>query len=108
MRPGSRDIKVKTLIRGEELTELKKYTYHMVEAFGLDSRFERYQGIRPIGLYRWDLECLIDVIDLVLCDSDEDANHHGNRTLRGLRARLQNEYRSTMSPGVRVTLTMHC
>jgi hypothetical protein len=40
----------------------------MDEAFGLDARIRKYQGSRPIGFYRWDLECLIDVIDSALAD----------------------------------------
>ena len=42
----------------------------MVEAFGLDRRIANYQGVRPIGLYRWDIECLFDVINSVLTDTD--------------------------------------
>ena len=97
MRPGSRDVKVRILITGEEFTELKKYTYMMVEAFGLDSRFERYQGTRPIGLYRWDLDCLIDVIAVAVRDSENEADttEGGRRALRRLHERLQDEYRST-------------
>ena len=30
----------------------------MAESFGFDSRIYAYKGKRPIGLYRWDLECL--------------------------------------------------
>ena len=56
---GSRDKKVSLLIAGEELTELKRFTWLMSDAFGLDTRFERYQGKRPIGLYSWDIECLL-------------------------------------------------
>jgi hypothetical protein len=48
------------LIDGEELAQLKRHTWLMAEAFGLDSRIERYQGKRPIGFYRWDMDCLID------------------------------------------------
>ena len=59
MKPGSRDIKVNILITGEELEELQKHTWSMVEAFGLDRRIEQYKGKRPIGLYQWDMECLI-------------------------------------------------
>jgi len=49
MKPGSRDIKVNILITGEELEELQKHTWSMVEAFGLDRRIEQYKGKRPIG-----------------------------------------------------------
>ena len=71
MKPGSRDDKLHLLITGEELVELKRHSGLMIEAYGLDRRIERYQGKRPIGLYRWDLDCLIDVIYLALDDNDE-------------------------------------
>jgi hypothetical protein len=61
MKPGSRDIQVNILITGEELEELQKYTWSMAEAFGLDRRIELYKGKKPIGMYRWDIDCLIDV-----------------------------------------------
>ena len=71
MKPRSRDIKINILISGDELTELKRHAWMMVEAFGLDSRIENYKGTRPIGFYRWDLECLIDTIDCALDDKKE-------------------------------------
>lgn len=40
MKPGSKDIKTDILISGEELTELKRHTWLMDEAFGLDSRYD--------------------------------------------------------------------
>ena len=57
MKPGPRDHRHKLLICGDELRELKRHTYAMAEAFGLDAKIERYKGTRPITLYRWDLEC---------------------------------------------------
>lgn len=57
MKPGSKDKRYKMLITGRELTELKKFTGMMCEAFGLDGRIERYKGTPPTGLYRWDLDC---------------------------------------------------
>ena len=65
MRAGSKDVQVKMLIGGGELAELKRHTWQMAEAFGLDTRVERYQGKRPIGLHRWDFDCLIDVVGLL-------------------------------------------
>ncbi|WP_289022482.1 hypothetical protein [Desulfobacter postgatei] len=56
MKPGSKDKKIKISISGKELSELQRHTWLMVEAFGLDRRIENYQGKRPIGLYRWDLD----------------------------------------------------
>jgi hypothetical protein len=68
MKPLSGDYRHKLLISGDELEELKKHTYSMAEAFGLDRKIENYMGTRPITLYRWDLECLMNVIDLALKD----------------------------------------
>lgn len=67
----------------------------MVEAFGLDSRIERYQGKRPIGFYRWDLDCLIDVIDIVLNDPREYPNKGDTeyKAIKKLHNRFKNEYR---------------
>ena len=64
MKPGSRDKAYPILITGQELAELKELTYMMAEAFGLEGRVERYQGKRPIGFYRWDLDCLEDVLSI--------------------------------------------
>ena len=66
MKPGSGDIRHKILITGEELRELKRHTGSMSEAFGLDGKIEAYKGTRPITLYRWDLDCLMDVIGFKL------------------------------------------
>ncbi|MBA7630954.1 hypothetical protein ES703_38481 [subsurface metagenome] len=94
MKPGSRDEKLHILIAGDELRELKRHSGSMVEAFGLDRRIERYQGKRPIGLYRWDLDCLIDVIYLALDDNDEYPSKDSSEylSLSRLHQRLQKEY----------------
>ncbi len=42
----------------------------MAEAFGLDRRIEAYSGKRPIGLYRWDLNCLLAVMALALSERE--------------------------------------
>ncbi|MFH1126809.1 MAG: hypothetical protein ABIG84_01705 [archaeon] len=68
MKIGSREIKYEVLIEGAELTELKKLTWAMEESFGLDRRIEKYQGKRPIGLYRWDIECLVMAIEFGIDD----------------------------------------
>lgn len=68
MKPGSNDKKYYILITGQELVELKKYTWVMVEAFGMDRKIERYQGTKPIGFWRWDLDCLEAVLNGVLKD----------------------------------------
>lgn len=71
MKPGSKDKPYPILIAGRELEELKRFTWHMMEAFGLDRRVEKYQGKRPIGFYRWDLDCLEDVTTFALADRRE-------------------------------------
>lgn len=71
LKPGSNDIPYKILITGQELIELKKFTGGMCEAFGLDDRIERYKGTRPIGFYRWDLDCLEAVTKEALNDDEE-------------------------------------
>jgi hypothetical protein len=94
MKPGSRDIRHKLLITGDELQELKRHTYSMAEAFGLDRKIESYKGTRPITLYRWDLECLMDVIE----DCLADARAYPDKTapefiaLQRLGERLRQEY----------------
>jgi hypothetical protein len=94
MKPGSRDIKLQILITGEELSELKRHTWQMVEAFGLDRRMENYQGKRPIGLYSWDFDCLLSVLEITLDDPKEypDKNESGYKALQGLYERLKIEY----------------
>ncbi|MBT3368761.1 MAG: hypothetical protein HN416_16560 [Nitrospina sp.] len=94
IKPGSRDIKVKMLIDGEELEELQKHTWSMVEAFGLDSRIEKYKGKRPIGFYRWDMDCLIDVLSMALDDPKEYPEHKssGYLALKTLYEKLKAEY----------------
>ncbi len=71
MKPGSRDIQVNILISGKELEELQKHTWSMAESFGLDDRIDNYKGKRPIGLYRWDMDCLLDVLSMALEDLKE-------------------------------------
>lgn len=77
MKPGSRDRRYRILITGPELVELKRFTYLMAEAFGLDRRIENYQGKRPIGFWRWDLDCLVDVTDSALADTQEYPDRSG-------------------------------
>jgi len=94
IKPGSRDIKVSMLITGKELEELQKHTWSMVEAFGLDSRIEQYKGKKPIGFYRWDLDCLIDVLSMALDDSKEYPDHKSSDylALKNLFDNLKSEY----------------
>jgi len=64
MRPGKYDRKHQLRITGAELRELKELD--LAESFGLDRRIERYEGKCPLGLYRWDLECLVESLSMVL------------------------------------------
>jgi len=94
MKPLPGDHRHKMRISGEELRELKKHTDGMVEAFGLDRKIENYQGTRPITLYRWDLECLMDVIDFALKDEKDYPNKStpDYQALQRLGQRFQQEY----------------
>lgn len=94
MKPGPRDIKLNILITGEELRQLQRHSYLMVEAFGLDRRIENYQGKRQIGLYSWDFDCLLDVIPDALENETEypDKNDDGYKALMNLYKRLKKEY----------------
>ena len=82
------------LISDDELIELQRHTYLMAEAFGLDSRIERYKGKRPIGLWRWDMDCLIDVVSIALDNRTEYPSRESSAwlALRNLHARLKEEY----------------
>ena len=95
MKPGSKDIKLKILISGDELSELQRHTSEMAEAFGLDRRIENYQGKRPIGLYNWDFDCLLAVIENALDDQVQypDKTDHGYTALKRLLHRLKKESR---------------
>ena len=88
------DPKVYLLITGQELDELKRHTWLMAEAYGFDKRMERYQGKRPMGFHRWDLDCLIDSIDVALLDEREYPSKDSMeyQTLRRLHQRIKDEY----------------
>jgi hypothetical protein len=93
VKPGSKDRKASILITGLELDELQRFVWMMAESFGLDRRIANYQGARPIGLWRWDIECLVDVIDSVLNDPEyypvQGSPEH--QAIKALRDRLQAE-----------------
>ena len=93
VKPGSKDRKAIILITGLELDELQRFTGFMAESFGLDRRIANYQGVRPIGLWRWDIECLIDVINSVLDDTKYYPTHDSPefQAIRNLRDRLDEE-----------------
>src|SRR4051794_9533795 len=94
MKTGRRDIRHKGLITGDELRGLQRHVDSLVEAFGLDRKIEGYKGTRPITLYRWDLECLMDTIECALDDprgySDKTAPE--SLALKRLGVRLREEY----------------
>ena len=102
MKPGKRDIKVKILITGRELEELQKHTWSMAESFGLDRRIGSYRGKRPIGLYSWDLECLLAVLSIALKNykeyTSEGAKEH--EVTQRLYQRLKRIYDSTYERGL--------
>ena len=88
MRPGKYDRKHQVLIKGAELRELKELD--LAESLGLDRRIERYQGKRPLGLYRWDLEALLDALSLALHEPDDSYSPPLNkRAIKKLLERLQ-------------------
>jgi hypothetical protein len=66
----------------------------MPESFGLEGRIERYEGKRPIGLYRWDLKCLLDTLSLELSDRPQHPRLRGRDidALKSLHDRLRKEY----------------
>jgi len=73
----------------------------MTEAFGLDRKIEKYKGTRPLSLYRWDLECLRDVVDLAFRD---ERDHQGRSApdfsaLKSLSERLHQKYDSAYGHG---------
>ena len=91
MRPGPQDKRYPILIAGRELVELKRFTWGMVEAFGLDRRIENYQGTRPMSFYRWDLDCLEDVTEMALDDAREypGKSGPGHAAMTQLHARIK-------------------
>ena len=97
MKPGKNDVPVKIKITGRQLEELQKHTVDMCEAYGLDRKIENYKGSRPISLYRWDLDCIIDVLDTALDDEKEypDKKDDGYIKLQELHVNLKNAYRDT-------------
>ncbi|MEA3412472.1 MAG: hypothetical protein U9R74_13170 [Pseudomonadota bacterium] len=79
------------------MTELQKHAWQMIEAFGLGARIDVYKGIRPISFYSWDLDCILDVLSMVLDDEKEypDKMAEGYIKLHELYARLKNAYKDT-------------
>jgi transcription elongation factor Elf1 len=71
MKPVKNDVPIKVKISGRQLTELQKHALQMCEAFGLDRKIENYKGTRPISLYSWDLDCILDVLSMALDDEKD-------------------------------------
>ena len=60
----------------------------------MERRVERYQGKRPMGLYRWDLECLLDTLSLEMTDRPlhPRLRRRDLAALQSLYDRLRKEY----------------
>ena len=98
MKPGKNDRKHQVLITGRT-PRIKRLD--MPESLGLDRRIERYQGKRPIGVYRWDLECLLATLSLVVEGRDPCVSRKGVVTLKTLHDRLQAVYDAAYgAPGI--------
>ena len=97
MKPGKNDIPIKRKISGRQLVELQKHTWQMCEAFGLDSKIDNYKSSRPISFYRWDLDCILDVLEMALDDEQEypDKKDEGYIQLYELYIDLKKEYDNT-------------
>lgn len=97
MKPGKNDIPIERKISGRQLEELQKQTWQMCEAFGLDRKIENYKGTRPISFYRWDLDCILDVLDMALDDEKEypDKKDEGYIKLYELYVDLKKAYKET-------------
>lgn len=93
MKPASGERKRYILINGLELDELHRFDWLMAESYGLDDRIANYKGTRPIGLWRWDLDCLVDTISSVLDDPEFYSSHEtiGYLAIKALYDRLKEE-----------------
>jgi hypothetical protein len=99
MKPSRRDCSCRLRIRGAQLRELKRFTWSMAEAFDLDHKIEAYAGTGLLTLYRWDLDCLVDVIDMAL--DDEEAyptkSAPAYRAMRTLRQRIRRAHNAAFA-----------
>ena len=97
MKPGKGDIPIRRKITGRQLEELQKHTWQMCEAFGLDTKIANYKGTRPITLYQWDLDCILDVLDMTLDNEKEYPNKQdeGFINLHELYVKLKQAYKET-------------
>ena len=71
---------------------LKELSLH--ESFGLERGVERYQGKRPMSLYHWDLECLLETLSLEMTDRPlhPRPSRRDLAALRSLYDHLRKEY----------------
>ncbi len=97
MKPSKSDPRIRVKISGLQLTELQEHAGAMCEAFGLDRKIERYKGTRPITLYHWDLECLLDILNWVLNDRKQYPDQEAPEyiALHELHVRLKDLYKQT-------------
>jgi len=97
MKPSKSDPRIRVKISGLHLTELQEHAGAMCEAFGLDRKIERYKGTRPITLFPWDLECLLDILNWVLNDRKQypDQETPEYIALHELHVRLKDLYKQT-------------
>lgn len=97
MKPGKNDIPIERKISGRQLEELQKHTWQMCESFGLDRKIENYKGTRGISFYRWDWDCILEVLDMVLNDENEypDKKDEGYIKLYELYADMKKAYKKT-------------
>jgi hypothetical protein len=91
VKPGAGDVPLRVKFVGAQLRELRKLSYAMVEAFGLDRRIAAYKGTRPIRLYPWDFDCLEAVVDEAVREAEAVPRPRPSRllTLRNLQTRIQ-------------------
>lgn len=96
MKPSRRDSACRLQIRGAQLRELKRFTWSMAEAFDLDHKIEAYDGTGLLTLYRWDLDCLVDVIDMALDDEKAypDKRAPGYRAMKRLGERIRRAHKA--------------
>jgi hypothetical protein len=100
VKPGKYDRRHQIIISGVELRELKLLP--LPESFGLERRLQRYEGKRPIGLYRWDLECLLETLLLEVADRPQHPRRRRRDidALKSLHDRLRKEYDSAYGRAV--------
>lgn len=96
MKIPKNEIPAKIKISGIQLEALQEQSYQLCESFGLDSKIEDYKGTRPIHLYRWDIECLTDMLDETLKDPSEypDKDDIGYKELEKLNLTLKELYKT--------------